>query len=194
MTDQSTPHTTDLPGSRPFVEELEQCIRVNQAGEYGAKRIYEGQIAILKNDSCYETLHHMAEQEQEHLSFFNSQLTQRHIRPTILTPLWHVAGFALGAGTALLGKEAAMACTVAVEEVIDEHYQEQLSMLKQHQDRLTSDENKLLVEKIEQFRLEELEHRDIGLQNNAEQAPAYKALTSAIKCASKLAIFLSKRI
>lgn len=188
-TEDQTSHTTcenRLPGDLTKEELLEQMIRVNQAGEYGAKRIYAGQMSVLKNDPCYPTLQHMAEQEEEHLQYFSQQLGDRMIRPTALMPLWHALGFAVGAGTALLGKEAAMACTVAVEETIDEHYREQL-------DQLGEDET-LLKNSIEKFRQEELEHRDIGLEHNAENAPGYEALKQLIKLGSRAAIALSKRI
>lgn len=175
-----------IPGDLTKEELLEQIIRVNQAGEYGAKRIYAGQMAILKNDPCYPTLKHMAEQEEEHLKYFSKEIGERMIRPTALMPIWHVLGFAVGAGTALIGKEAAMACTVAVEETIDEHYQEQLEQL--------GDDEKPLKEAIEKFRQEELEHRDIGLDHDAEQAPGYEILKNIIKLGSKISIELSKRI
>jgi ubiquinone biosynthesis monooxygenase Coq7 len=167
-------------------EKLHSIIRVNHAGEFGAKRIYEGQLAILKNQPCGKVIEHMKEQELEHLQKFEELIVERKVRPTILQPFWHIAGFALGAGTALLGEKAAMACTVAVEEVIDEHYKNQLSEL--------DDSEKDLKKSIEKFRAEELEHRDIGLQHDAENAVAYPILTTAIKSASKLAIWLSTRL
>lgn len=177
-----------IPGDTNADQSLRRMIRVDQAGEYGAKRIYQGQIAVLGDTDIGPTLKHMQDQEQEHLDYFNDQLVKRKIRPTALTPIWHVAGFALGAGTALMSKEAAMACTVAVEEAIDEHYQEQ-------RDQLTSEDREPeLVETIERFRQEELEHRDIGLDNDAEQAAGYPILSAAIKNGSKLAIWLAARI
>jgi 3-demethoxyubiquinol 3-hydroxylase len=179
-----------LPGSLSKEQIIQQLIRVNQAGEYGAKRIYQGQMAVLKNDSCIGALKHMAEQEEEHLSYFNGQVRDRMVRPTALMPVWHVLGYALGAGTALLGKKAAMACTVAVEEVIDEHYQQQLVLLKTRY----ADEETILATQIEQFRQEELEHRDTGLEHHAKETPGYDLLTGAIKAGSRLAIWLSKRI
>ena len=108
---------------------IEQTIRVNHAGEFGAKRIYEGQIKYLKNDEDLETVKHMYKQELEHLDFFDKELINRDIRPTILMPLWNKLGFALGAITAKMGSKSAMACTVAVEEVIEEHYQLQIEIL-----------------------------------------------------------------
>ncbi len=174
------------PGALTKKQLLQQIIRVNQAGEYGAKRIYAGQMAVLKDSPVYKTIKHMAEQEEEHLQYFSGEISKRHVRPTALMPVWHVAGFALGAVTAMIGEKAAMACTVAVEEVIDEHYQEQLAML--------DDNESILKEKIEKFRNDELEHRDIGIKNNAKDAIAYPVLHGAVRGATKLAIFLSKRI
>ncbi|MGB0935276.1 MAG: demethoxyubiquinone hydroxylase family protein, partial [Alphaproteobacteria bacterium] len=160
--------------------------RVNQAGEFGAQQIYKGQLAILKDPQDQEVISHMLEQEQVHLKRFNELVVDRKVRPTALSPLWNVLGFALGASTAILGKKAAMACTVAVEEVIDEHYQEQLDTLK--------DNDKELTDLIEKCQAEELEHRDIGLEHGAEETPGYTVLSTAIKGASKLAIWLSKRV
>lgn len=176
-----------LPGEHSPKAFLEQMLRVNHAGEYGAKRIYEGQLAVLKGKACEETIRHMAEQEEEHLKKFEELLVEREVRPTALLPLWHIAGFALGAGTALLGEKGAMACTVAVEETIDKHYEEQAEQLAQ------SDETDLR-ETIEKFREEELEHRDIGLSHDAPDLPGYHLLYHFIETSSKAAIWLSKRI
>jgi ubiquinone biosynthesis monooxygenase Coq7 len=169
--------------SSQFVQEV---IRVDHAGEYGAKRIYEGQMAVLKNSPAYKTIKHMAQQEEEHLAYFSEQISKRKVRPTALMPIWHVGAFVMGAATAMMGEKAAMACTVAVEEVIDEHYSEQLLQLGESEPELHK--------KIEKFRAEELEHRDIGLSNNAEQAAAYPLLRLAVRGATKLAIELSKRV
>ena len=110
---------------------LEEIVRVDHAGEYGATRIYDGQIAVFgKNSKIGKTIQHMADQEQEHIDKFNELIIEHRVRPTALLPLWNLAGFALGASTALLGEKAAMACTVAVEKVIGEHYQEQLDLLE----------------------------------------------------------------
>lgn len=166
-----------------FVQEV---IRVDHAGEYGAKRIYQGQMAVLKNSPAYQTIRHMAEQEEEHLAYFSEQIGKRKVRPTLLMPLWHVGAFAMGAATALMGQKAAMACTVAVEEVIDEHYNEQILQLGEKEPEL--------CQKIEKFRAEELEHRDIGIANQAEEAAAYPLLRLAVRGATKLAIELSKRV
>ena len=174
-----------LPGDPDPRELVARMIRVNHAGEYGAKRIYEGQLAVLKRTRIAPTIRHMKEQEQAHLDAFEKLIVERRVRPTLLHPVWHVAGFALGAATALLGERAAMACTVAVEEVIDEHYSAQSA-------RLGKDEAPL-KETIEQFRTEELEHRDIGLKHEAQLAPGYELLSTAIKAGSRAAIWLAER-
>ena len=176
-----------MPGDPSPKEMLEKLIRVDQAGEYGAVRIYQGQRAVMgKNPRYAEMLRHMEEQELHHLETFNKLVVERRVRPTLLTPLWHLAGFALGAGTALLGEKAAMACTVAVEEVIDEHYASQA-------EQLGEDESELL-KTVQEFRAEEVEHRDLALANGAEQAVGYPLLSAAIKTGSRLAIWLSERI
>ena len=161
-------------------------LRVNLAGEYGAKRIYEGQLAILKNSPSAPLLEHMKAQEDVHLKTFEDWVVKNQVRPTLLQPLWHVAGFALGAGTALLGEKAAMACTAAVEEVIDTHYEKQLHRL--------GNQNPALRKIIKKFQKEEQEHRDLALKEGAEDAPAYPLLSHTIKAASRLAIWLSERI
>ena len=166
---------------------LNEIIRVDHAGEYGATRIYDGQIAIFgKESKIGKTIQHMADQEQEHIEKFNELIIERRVRPTVLLPLWNVAGFALGAGTALMGEKAAMACTVAVEKVIGEHYKEQ-------QDLLEEDE-KELKKTIAKFEKDELEHHDIGLEHDAENAPGYKILTKVIEIGCKTAIAISKKI
>lgn len=165
---------------------VERVIRVDHAGEYGARRIYQGQLAVLGNTRHGPVLRHMQAQEEAHLATFSRLIAERRVRPTALLPLWHLAGFALGAGTALLGARAAMACTVAVEEAIDEHYGAQEAALGE-------DEAPLRAE-IARFRAEELEHRDIGLANEAERAPGYRLLSVAIKAGCKAAIRISERI
>lgn len=175
-----------LPGDPPRDELIARMIRVDQAGEYGARRIYEGQLAVLGRVKEAAEIRRMAEQEQRHLAAFDKLIASRRVRPTALAPLWHAAGFALGAATALLGTRAAMACTVAVEEVIDEHYRRQAETL--------GDAEPALKSTIEEFRRDELEHRDIALAHGAEEALAYPALSAAIKTASRLAIWLSTRI
>ena len=175
-----------LPGTLTGPALIDRIVRVDHAGEYGAKRIYEGQIAVLGDDPEFgPLLRHMAEQEAEHLKAFETMIVERRARPSVLHPLWHAAGYALGAGTALLGPRAAMACTVAVEEVIDEHYARQAAEL--------GDDEPELKARIERFRAEELEHRDIGLDHGAEQTPGYRALSGAIKTGSRIAIWLAER-
>ena len=175
-----------LPGDLSRDDQIRRMIRVDHAGEYGARRIYEGQLAVLGHRQDAEPIRHMAAQEQRHLDAFDKMIVDRRVRPTALHPLWHVAGYALGAATALLGREAAMACTVAVEEVIDEHYAKQAAQL--------GDEESDLKALIEDFRAEEIEHRDLGLAEGAERAPAYDVLKGTIKAGSRLAIWLAERI
>lgn len=177
---------TPLPGDASEEEILESMIRVNQAGEYGAKRIYEGQLAFIKDADAKAKIEEMAEQEQVHLDYFNEQMKDRKVRPTALQPIWHVGGYALGAVTAMMSKEAAMACTVAVESVIDEHYAEQEQMLGKGE--------KKLKDKITQFRAEEQEHHDTGLAEGAEEAVAYPVLSAGIRGITRMAIELSKKI
>lgn len=167
----------------PNKETLEQMLRVDHAGEYGANRIYEGQLAILKKSKLRPELEHMLEQEREHLAKFDELLPKHKVRPSALMPLWHIGGLALGAGSALLGEKAAMACTVAVEEAIDEHYAEQEEALPEGE----------LKEVVKKFRAEELEHRDAGLENGAEDMKGYELFHTAIKTGCKAAIFLAKR-
>jgi ubiquinone biosynthesis monooxygenase Coq7 len=161
-------------------------IRVDHAGEYGARRIYEGQLAVLGGGETGKHVRHMYQQELRHLETFDRLMAERRVRPTALQPLWHLAGFALGATTALLGEKAAMACTVAVEEVIDEHYAGQVAAL--------GEEEAALKDTLEEFRAEELEHRDLALAQGAEAAPGYEVLSTAVKTGSRLAIWLSERI
>lgn len=175
-----------LPGDLPRRERIARMIRVDHAGEYGAKRIYEGQLAVLGRGPKGPVIEHMAEQEREHLDTFDRLVTERGVRPTLLHPLWHVGAFAMGAATALLGDRAAMACTVAVEEVIDDHYARQAEALGEEEPELKA--------VIERFRAEEQEHRDIGLEHEAEQAPGYRLLSGAVKAATRTAIWLSERV
>jgi ubiquinone biosynthesis monooxygenase Coq7 len=188
MTDPAEKRTAEdrLPGDPTKEQLIDRIIRVDHAGEYGAKRIYEGQLAMLKGKPEAAVVRRMYEQELQHLKEFERLMVERRARPSALYPLWHVAGFALGAATALMGPKAAMACTVAVEEVIDEHYREQAA-------KLGTDE-KPLQQTIEKFRADELHHRDAGLAHGAEQAPAYPALSAAIKAGSRLAIWLAERV
>jgi ubiquinone biosynthesis monooxygenase Coq7 len=175
-----------LPGDPTPRQQVARAIRVDHAGEYGAKRIYQGQLAVLRGTKWEPLIRHMQAQEQVHLDTFSRLIAERRVRPTALLPFWHVAGFALGAATALLGHRGAMACTVAVEEAIDEHYQEQEAAL--------GADEAVLKGHIAAFRAEELEHRAIGLENEAEQAPAYRLLSAAIKAGCKVAIKVSERV
>jgi len=179
------------PGDPEPRELVERTIRVDQAGEYGAVRIYQGQLAALRwtgraNSDAGRKIAAMARTEREHNRVFDRLMVERRVRPTALQPLWNVAGFALGAATALLGDKAAMACTVAIEETIDEHYANQANQL--------GDDEAELRGTIEKFRAEEIQHKDEALAAGAEEAPAYEALTAAIKAGSRLAIWLSSRI
>ena len=169
--------------------ETEEMIRVDHAGEYGARRIYQGQIAILEalspDAKALASIRRMAEQEQRHLERFDRLVNERRVRPTALAPLWDVAAFALGAATALLGPRAAMACTAAVEEVIDRHYASQL-------ERLDGDPE--LKSTVAKFREDEIAHREEAIAQGAEEAPAYRFLSQGIKAGCRLAIRLSEKI
>jgi 3-demethoxyubiquinol 3-hydroxylase len=175
-----------LPGDASADKMLERIVRVDHAGEYGAVRIYEGQLAVLGKSKSGDVIREMAEKEREHLETFDGIVGDRRVRPTALMPVWHVAGYALGAATAMMGERAAMACTAAVEEVIDEHYAKQAESLGDDQAELRAT--------IEQFREDELEHRDTALEHDAELAPGYEVLSTVIKKGSRLAIWLSERV
>ena len=176
------------PGA-PADRQAEAMIRVDHAGEYGAVRIYEGQLAVLearsKDRRALGAIRAMADQEAGHLERFELLVNERRVRPTALSPIWHVAGFALGATTALMGSRAAMACTAAVEEVIDEHYSRQIA-------RLDSDPE--LKEAVARFREDERAHRVEALANGATNAPGYRLLSASIKAGCRLAIALSEKI
>jgi len=174
-----------LPGDPTAADEVQRMIRVDHAGEYGAVRIYEGQLSVLGRSAAADLIREMAEQERRHLERFERLVVARRVRPTALSPLWHAAGFALGAASALLGARAAMACTVAVEEVIDEHYREQAERLDESE--------AALKQTIEEFRRDEIAHRDLGLEHGAREAPAHDLLTAAVKAGSRIAIWLSTR-
>ncbi|HEU0043904.1 demethoxyubiquinone hydroxylase family protein [Sphingomonas sp.] len=173
------------PGDRR--ESTAAMIRVDQAGEYGATRIYAGQLAVLGDrHPAARAISHMAHQEERHRAFFDRLIAERGVRPTLLQPFWNVAGFALGAATAAIGPEAAMACTAAVETEIDKHYQEQLDALG------TSDPE--LGDAIREFQAEELEHKEHAISAGAESAFAYPVLSAFIRFGCKVAIAASKRI
>ena len=165
----------------------DSMLRVDQAGEYGATRIYAGQLAVFgTRHPAARIVAHMADQEERHLSHFDRMMAERGVRPTVLQPFWHAAGHALGAVTALMSPSAAMACTAAVEDEIDSHYGEQLRTLGNDDPELSS--------AIEKFQAEEVEHRDTAVAHGAEGAFAYPLLYSAIRAGCRAAIFLSKRI
>ncbi|WP_421851563.1 demethoxyubiquinone hydroxylase family protein [Novosphingobium sp.] len=170
-----------------MTETREAMIRVNQAGEFGAIRIYAGQLAVMGDrTSISGEIAAMAQQEASHRERFDALLVKRGVRPTVLQPLWSAAGFALGAATALIGPEAAMACTAAIETEIDRHYTAQLDQL--------GDEDPELSTLIREFRDDEREHRDTALASGAERAPAYPLLFNAIRMGCRVAIAVSKRI
>lgn len=173
------------PGERR--PDRSSMLRVDQAGEYGATRIYAGQLAVLRRNSPEAKLiARMAAQEERHLKRFDALMTRRRVRPTALQPLWNVAGFALGAATALMSEKAALACTDAIETEIDKHYGEQLAQLGDEDPEFSGD--------IAEFRAEELEHRDTAREAGASQALGYPLLTAAIRAGCRVAIELSKRI
>jgi 3-demethoxyubiquinol 3-hydroxylase len=174
---------------RPGEEQADTAsmLRVDQAGEYGATRIYAGQLAVLR-PNCAEAklIARMAAQEQRHLQRFDQLMAKRRVRPTALQPLWNVAGFALGAATALMSEKAALACTDAIETEIDLHYSRQLDELGDTDPELSAD--------IAEFRADELEHRDTAREAGATGAFAYPLLTAAIRAGCRAAIELSKRM
>jgi ubiquinone biosynthesis monooxygenase Coq7 len=173
------------PGdTRPDAESM---LRVDQAGEYGATRIYAGQLAVIGQDRpAGRVIARMANQERRHLERFDALMAERGVRPTALQPLWKAAGFALGAATALMSERAAMACTDAIETEIDRHYSKQLSQLGDSDPELAAD--------IEAFRAEELEHRDTAREHGSAETLGYPLLTAAIRAGCRMAIGLSKRI
>jgi 3-demethoxyubiquinol 3-hydroxylase len=173
------------PGDRRA--DTRSMLRVDQAGEYGATRIYAGQLAVLRRN-CTEAklIARMAAQEERHLDRFNALMAGRRVRPTALQPVWKVAGFALGAVTALMSEKAALACTDAVETEIDRHYGQQLDQLGDQDPELAAD--------IAEFRADELEHRDTARAAGAAGAIGYPLLAAAIRAGCRVAIALSKRI
>ena len=175
------------------MSERHSMIRVDQAGEYGATRIYAGQLAVMGDRAPHAgEIRAMAEQEAGHLAEFDALMAKRGVRPTALQPLWSAAGYALGAATALLGPEAAMACTAAVEEEIDRHYTRQLDRLEQAKG--TQDDDPELTGMVERFRADERAHRDAAYAAGAERAPGFPLLVAAIRLGCRTAIRLSERI
>jgi ubiquinone biosynthesis monooxygenase Coq7 len=173
-----------LPGDLKTEQKLQQLIRVNNAGEYGAKYIYAGQMAVLKDEKEQKLLQHMAQQEEQHLNYFSQKMQQERVRPSFFLPIWRGIGYLLGAGTARLGKNSAMICTEAVEEVIDQHYQEQLHDLNLPKE---------LADNIEKFRQEELEHHSIAKANMLNLNLGHKFLYQAIKFGCKISIAIAKK-
>tara|TARA_B100000579_G_C22632166_1_gene757169 strand:+ start:209 stop:739 length:531 start_codon:yes stop_codon:yes gene_type:complete len=168
---------------------LEEIIRVDHAGERGAIKIYEGQLLALKtfkqDEELKRKIEEMKEHEREHYEFFDQEIQKREIKPTKFLPLWDVMGVALGFGTAMLGKKAAMLCTASVEEVIDDHYKNQTYKLKE--------DEKELKKKIEKFRQDELDHKDIAYEEGATKKGLYKILDGVIKTSSRIAIAISEK-
>ncbi|MDX1484152.1 MAG: demethoxyubiquinone hydroxylase family protein [Alphaproteobacteria bacterium] len=163
-----------------------RMIRVDQAGEYGAQRIYAGQLAVLKGRPQAQAIQEMAEAERDHLTRFDKLMTARGVRPTLLSPIWHVAGFALGAATALAGPKTAMACTEAVEEVIEEHYAAQKAAL--------AGGDRELEALIEEAQADEVDHKRRAIAEGARDAPVHGPLTAAIRAGTRMAIWLSERV
>ena len=171
-------------------KKLEEFIRVDHAGERGAVKIYEGQLlalnTIVKDENLKKTIEDMRIHEKEHCQYFENEIKKRNIKPTKLLPLWDLLGIGLGFGSTILGKKAAMLCTASVEEVIDEHYKNQIEQLE-------SDE-KILKEKIIKFRSDELHHKDIAYEKGATKEGPYSILDKIIKTGSKIAINISEKI
>ena len=173
------------PGDRRPASDA--MIRVDQAGEYGAIRIYAGQLAVMGDRTpAAREIAGMAHQEERHRAFFDAMMARRGVRPTMLQPFWNIAGFALGAVTAAIGPKAAMACTAAVETEIDKHYSEQLQVL--------GDSDPELSAAIAEFQAEEVEHRDTALAHGAESAVAYPLMSAMIRLGCRLAIATAKRV
>jgi ubiquinone biosynthesis monooxygenase Coq7 len=175
-----------LPGDPLPDGDIAAMIRVDHAGEYGAVRIYDGQLAVIGRGRARDEIRRMAEQEKRHLAAFEELARARRVRPTALQPVWHVAGYVLGAATAVLGERAAMACTVAVEEVIDEHYRDQAERL--------GEADPALKQTIDEFRADELRHRAAAIEHGATEALGYDLISAVVKTGSRLAIWLSTRI
>jgi ubiquinone biosynthesis monooxygenase Coq7 len=161
-------------------------LRVDHAGEYGATRIYQGQLDVLGRRRAAVPIRQMADAEERHLARFEALLRERRVRPTLLHPVWTVAGYAVGAATALMGERAAMACTVAVEEVIDEHYRNQAEQL--------DDRDPALRDAILSFHADEIAHRDLAIAQGAKDSPGYDLIGAVVKTGSRLAIWLSTRL
>jgi len=166
--------------------DIERFLRVDHAGERAAQQIYKGQLAVLANHEMADEIRHMMDQEVEHLETFDSLLNERQVRPSLLDPLWGAAGFTLGVVTAAMGPKAAMACTIAVEEVIGEHYQKQADIL--------GEDERALQATVERFRDEELEHRDIAVEHDGREARHYSLLRKVIQRGCRTAIKIAEKV
>ena len=166
--------------------DIERILRVDHAGERAAQQIYKGQLAVLANHEMADEIRHMMDQEVEHLETFDSLLNERQVRPSLLDPLWGAAGFTLGVVTAAMGPKAAMACTIAVEEVIGEHYQKQADIL--------GEDERELQATVERFRDEELEHRDIAVEHDGREARHYSLLRKVIQRGCRTAIKIAEKV
>ena len=171
-------------------QKLEEFIRVDHAGERGAIKIYEGQLlalnTIIKDETLKKKIADMKKHEDEHCSFFENEIKKRNISPTKFLPLWDLLGLGLGFGSTILGKKAAMLCTASVEEVIDEHYLNQINQIK--------DDEKKLREKIKKFRQDEIDHKDIAYEEGATKKGLYSVMDKVIKTGSRIAINISEKI
>lgn len=169
----------------------DEMLRVDHAGEYGAVAIYRGQLAVFERQNGKEKivgqLREMRDEEQDHLDAFDRMLAAGHVRPTLMSPVWNAAGFALGVGTALLGEKAAHACTEAVETVIEEHYGDQVT-------ELTEAGETELAAKMAKFQEEEIAHKDLAASEGAHEAPAYPLLSAFIRTGCRIAIRISEKI
>ena len=165
---------------------VEEFIRVDHAGEIGASKIYEGQIKVLGKTDIGPLLQHMKDQEQEHLDTFHELLNKHKVRPTALLPLWNKLGYALGFITASISKDAAMACTIAVEEVIGEHYAQQAESL--------NDDHKELKSTLMKFRDDELDHLETGVEHDGKNAPGYEIMKAIVQLGCRTAIKISEKI
>lgn len=165
---------------------IDSILRVDHAGETAAAKIYDGQLAVLKNTPVGPTIQHMKDQEQEHLDTFNKLLYENDTRPTALLPLWNVMGFGLGVASAVMGEKAAMACTIAVEEVIGEHYANQAESL--------NDDHKELKSTLMKFRDDELDHLETGVEHDGENAPGYEIMKAIVQLGCRTAIKISEKI
>ena len=171
-------------------KKVEEFIRVDHAGERGAIKIYEGQLlalnTIVKNDELKKKIEEMQTHEKEHSDYFEKEIKKRNIKPTKFLPLWDLLGIGIGFGSTLIGKKAAMLCTASVEEVIDEHYQNQINQLKNDEKKLKS--------KIIKFRDDEIHHKDIAYKEGATKEGFYSIMDKIIKTGSKIAINISEKI